>query len=126
MNARRPLNRDASTGASHPWVQVRKPKHPMPAQEAGRLRAQGPLNGGGANASPTTRADRNRQIVAFYRRGFSLRETGKQFSMSLEMVRQVLLKLAPDAIRPPYDTHSNSTGKTSSQRRAHSSTVRET
>jgi len=59
------------------------------------------------------KAARNEAIVAYYRRGFSFRETGSHFRLDRETVRLVVKKIAPEIIRPHGDTRSNSTGKAS-------------
>jgi hypothetical protein len=44
--------------------------------------------------------DRNLRLILFYHEGNSMRETADRFSLSLERVRQILVRDAPHVIRP--------------------------
>jgi hypothetical protein len=56
------------------------------------------------------------KVIEHYAKGFSLRETGRRFGLSIEGVRHILQRHAPHLIRKPYDTRQNSTGLSSGQR----------
>lgn len=43
--------------------------------------------------------ERNDDLAAYYAHGYSMRETAKQFEVSLERVRQILRDHYPDLIR---------------------------
>lgn len=60
---------------------------------------------------------RDEALATYYHRGFSMRETAVEFSISLERVRQILRRDFPHLIRRAYDTRQNSTGLASNQRR---------
>lgn len=55
--------------------------------------------------------DRNKRLVEFYKRGFSMREVASQFKISVQRVQQILRMNAPQLIRPIGDRRNNSTGK---------------
>ena len=58
---------------------------------------------------------RDKALVAYYRNGFSMRETAANFRISLERVRAILRAHAPKLIRRVGDTRNNSTGLNSNQ-----------
>ena len=45
-----------------------------------------------------------KNIVAYYARGFSLRETASRFGLSMQRIHQLLRRDKKKIIRPPYDT----------------------
>lgn len=69
-----------------------------------------------------TTSKRDLQIKLFYLGGHSIRETARRFGLSLQRIHQILRRDAPGVIRARYDTRSNSTGLTSAQRAALTST----
>lgn len=54
-------------------------------------------------------------VCAYYKRGFSLRECGSEFGLSIEGVRQILLRHRV-SMRKPHDTRQCSSGLVGSQR----------
>ena len=57
------------------------------------------------------------KIAAYYKRGYSLRETAAKFGISMQRVHQLLLRDKPKLIRAVGNTSQNSRGLYSSQRK---------
>jgi hypothetical protein len=60
--------------------------------------------------------DRNDRLAAYYKRGFSLRETAVRFKLTMSRVHQIIRDYYPELMRKPYDTTQHSTGAHSGTR----------
>lgn len=61
---------------------------------------------------------RNHRLAAYYKRGFSLRETARHFKLTATRAHQIIRDYFPELMRKPHDTTQNSTGQHAATRRA--------